>query len=43
MIEDGKNPFETIENEDKNYQSFTVEEIIEDAEIMSVVDDFESE
>jgi hypothetical protein len=43
MIEDGKNPFETVENEDKNYQSFAVEEIIEDAEIMSVVDDFESE
>jgi hypothetical protein len=43
MIEDGANPFESMENEEKNYDSFSVDESLEDTELMSVVDDFESE
>ena len=43
MIEDGRNPFESIESEEKEYDSFSVEEESEDTELMSVVDDFESE
>ena len=43
MIEDGKNPFENMEGEDKDYDSFSVDEDKEDTELLSVVDDFESE
>tara|TARA_E500000081_G_C6063952_1_gene319656 strand:- start:128 stop:403 length:276 start_codon:yes stop_codon:yes gene_type:complete len=43
MIEDGRNPFESIESEEKEYDSFSVEEESEDTELISVVDDFESE
>jgi len=43
MIEDGRNPFEAIESEEKNYDSFSDKQESEDAELMSVVDDFESE
>jgi len=43
MIEDGKNPFEEMENDDKDYDSFSVDEDKEDTELLSVVDDFESE
>lgn len=43
MIEDGRNPFESMESEEKEYDTFSVEEESEDTELMSVVDDFESE
>ncbi len=43
MIEDGRNPFEAIESEEKDYDSFSDKQESEDAELMSVVDDFESE
>tara|TARA_B100001559_G_scaffold140297_1_gene117825 strand:+ start:942 stop:1613 length:672 start_codon:yes stop_codon:yes gene_type:complete len=43
MIEDEKNPFEAIESEEKDYDSFSDKQESEDAELMSVVDDFESE
>ena len=43
MIEDGRNPFQSMESEEKEYDSFSVEEESEDTELMSVVDDFESE
>nr|ANV80555.1 hypothetical protein MG2_1342 [uncultured Candidatus Thalassoarchaea sp.] len=43
MIEDGRNPFEAMEDEEKEYESFSEDIESEDAEMMSVVDDFESE
>ena len=43
MIEDGRNPFESMTNEDKDYDEFEVDESSEDTELMSVVDDFEAE
>ena len=43
MIEDGKNPFESMTDEDKDYDEFEVDESSEDSELMSVVDDFEAE
>ena len=43
MIEDGRNPFESMTNEHKDYDEFEVDESSEDTELMSVVDDFEAE
>lgn len=43
MIEDGKNPFESMANEDKDYDDFEIDESPEDTELMSVVEDFEAE
>ena len=43
MIEDGKNPFESKEIEEKKHNEFEDYSSKEDLEIMSVVEDFESE
>tara|TARA_B100000575_G_C22945465_1_gene547039 strand:- start:146 stop:277 length:132 start_codon:yes stop_codon:yes gene_type:complete len=43
MIEDGKSPFENKEIVDKEYEEFEDYSSKEDLEIMSVVEDFESE
>ena len=43
MIEDGKNPFESKEVEEKKHNEFEDYSSKEDLEIMSVVEDFESE
>jgi len=43
MIEDGKSPFENKEIVEKGYEEFEDYSSKEDLEIMSVVEDFESE
>ncbi len=43
MIEDGRNPFESIESEEKSYEKLTIDEDFKDTELISVINDFESE
>jgi len=43
MIEDGKSPFENREIVEKEYDDFSESSSKEDLEIISVVEDFESE